>query len=1105
MVAMLATFCASGPASGQQATPFQQRVHLAIDAGLGWLERQQNENGNGWQFATGLALLAFLDKRTAPGARSPRRDWGDIFFDEREMIRRAMALCVTRDMVGDFGTYQTSACIMAAARYLQAGGDPDVGAALPVDLALDRAVGRLRAAGPDGAWGYAGPGNDMSNSQFAIAALSAADAEMPLRDPILRYLDTCQSPDGGGQYSCRGGGGYYSGAMSAAVLWSYRLMGVGLDDPRVQSALGWARLNYRVTPHLGRAGAHYYYLWSAAKAYAASEGDAPQGGWSARDLGGIRDPIADGYPEESRGWGYDFDHWLVTTQDDDGGWCAEVGRDCYSRTSASAFAILVLERSFGAACVEDLDEDDACDLQDNCPGLANPDQADADGDGVGDACDACPDAPNPDQADQDGDGVADACDNCAATANPEQADADDDGEGDACEDCLPEGEGDPCDGRDNDCDQVVDEDPIEAGCETELAGQCVRGALLCMQGAASCVPVDAGARDLCDGVDDDCDGRIDEDYVNGADCDTGGEGRCGQGSLRCVDGAEQCVSTAEPSPEVCDGVDQDCDQRIDEDSGGDPCGDPDDPCSVGVLVCMDLRLVCEPRAEGSDEVCDALDNDCDGEVDEGLEDGAVCDSGRRGICRDGVERCVRGVVECVSLTEPDEIDKCDNLDNDCDGVVDEIPSEGNECIAGVGVCEAGVSTCEAGNSFCEPITAASAERCDGLDNDCDGETDEGQPGGGMGCATGFGGACELGTTSCEFGLLLCVAEPSDAVEICNRMDEDCDGLVDEGVRNACGGCGATPAETCDGIDEDCDGLLDEGATCPVGRTCRFGLCRVPCDDGECIEGQVCRDGVCTTACAGVDCPLGDVCRGGVCEDACARVECRRDETCVNGECVADSCELGACPEPWICVNGACVVPGCAEVECGDQLCRNGECVGSCGGVQCPIGARCVDGQCLPDACADIGCNNNEWCVEGECVEDPCYLVECDDGQLCIEGECRVHPCRRATCPAGERCIVTEDRQAQCAPDWTADAGMLPPDAGAPAADAGLQDAAPPEAESDGGVGGSDTGPVAARDAGDEPAVDTESSSSGCASSGPSPLAPLGLLLLAGLRRRRSAG
>ena len=81
----------------------------------------------------------------------------------------------------------------------------------------------------------------------------------------------------------------------------------------------------------------------------------------------------------------------------------------------------------------DLDGDGVADTVDNCPSVANPEQADDDGDGGGNACDNCPTNANPAQTDTDGDGVGDVCDNCPNNANPDQADADGDGIGNACD------------------------------------------------------------------------------------------------------------------------------------------------------------------------------------------------------------------------------------------------------------------------------------------------------------------------------------------------------------------------------------------------------------------------------------------------------------------------------------------------------------------------------------------------------------------------------------------------------------------------------------------------------------------------------------------------
>ncbi|MBT8131278.1 MAG: thrombospondin type 3 repeat-containing protein [Gammaproteobacteria bacterium] len=83
--------------------------------------------------------------------------------------------------------------------------------------------------------------------------------------------------------------------------------------------------------------------------------------------------------------------------------------------------------------IPDTDDDGSSDDIDNCPLIANADQADTDADGFGDVCDNCPADANTDQADADGDGIGDVCDNCPADANADQVDVDGDDIGDACD------------------------------------------------------------------------------------------------------------------------------------------------------------------------------------------------------------------------------------------------------------------------------------------------------------------------------------------------------------------------------------------------------------------------------------------------------------------------------------------------------------------------------------------------------------------------------------------------------------------------------------------------------------------------------------------------
>jgi hypothetical protein len=110
----------------------------------------------------------------------------------------------------------------------------------------------------------------------------------------------------------------------------------------------------------------------------------------------------------------------------------------------------------------DTDGDGVYDYQDNCPTVANPDQADGDGDGVGDACDDCPAVANADQRDRDGDGVGDACDNCPGTPNPDQKDTDGNGVGDACDGGAPaDADGDGIPDASDDCPSVANPDQAD--------------------------------------------------------------------------------------------------------------------------------------------------------------------------------------------------------------------------------------------------------------------------------------------------------------------------------------------------------------------------------------------------------------------------------------------------------------------------------------------------------------------------------------------------------------------------------------------------------------------------------------------------------------------
>jgi len=133
---------------------------------------------------------------------------------------------------------------------------------------------------------------------------------------------------------------------------------------------------------------------------------------------------------------------------------------------------------------------------------------------------------------------------------------------------------------------------------------------------------------------------------------------------------------------------------------------------------------------------------------------------------------------------------CNGQDDDCNGFVDDSPIDvGGGCTTTqLGVCSEGSTKCQSGKLVCVALTAASAEKCNGLDDDCDGTIDNGNPGGGSTCSTGMSGPCATGTLVCSGGVPTCQAVVSPVPEVCtDNVDNDCNGVVDDG----CGGTGGT--------------------------------------------------------------------------------------------------------------------------------------------------------------------------------------------------------------------------------------------------------------------------------------------------------------------------
>ena len=355
------------------------------------------------------------------------------------------------------------------------------------------------------------------------------------------------------------------------------------------------------------------------------------------------------------------------------------------------------------------------------------------------------------------------------------------------------------------------------------------GAELC-DGAdcPTCVTPDKCLVVKLEGSSSTCDARCGS-VIEIIECKSG-DGCCARGckSPEDADCSKSCGDGIVDAPELCEPTSKDkpCPTAC---ADNDPCtkdlmtGTPEQ-CNV---VCSHMAITSYARGDGC---CPrganiGNDDDCDSACGDGVvSDGETCDPKSSSMpcpssCDDGNE-CTRDALI-------GDVDKCSatcmnaaiglGVQNACRGCNKLDHPPGTPCSVGSGACAGrGTYECQGRDATvcnAEPIVVS--ESCDGADNDCDGKTDEGVKNACGGCGNVPVEICDRADNDCdgktdEGVKNACGSCGNVPAETCDGQDNDCDGKSDEGVRNACGGCGNVPAETCDGQDNDCDGKTDEG-------------------------------------------------------------------------------------------------------------------------------------------------------------------------------------------------------------------------------------------------------------------------------------------------------
>jgi hypothetical protein len=312
--------------------------------------------------------------------------------------------------------------------------------------------------------------------------------------------------------------------------------------------------------------------------------------------------------------------------------------------------------------------------------------------------------------------------------------------------------------------------------------------------------------------------------------------------------------------------------------------------------------------------------------------------------------------------------------------------------------------------------------------------------------TNLTGKCS-GFRQCSTGGLSACGAPVPKAEECNGIDDDCNGKTDDftdsstcDIKNEFGTCkgkvkdcvdgkavcdGPEPKpEACNGVDDNCNGQTDEGL-CEDGDPCTKGVCNtdgscqqvsingLACDDGtECTKQSKCLGGKCIGGDA-LNCDDNDPCTADSCDPFTGCVHSpSSDAVCTDdgNACTQDLCQSGKCVHPQVNDGSACADDG---IACTADLCQNSQCKHNpADGIGCvDDGNPCTNDVCKAGACTHP--NGTGACEDGNVctVNDICSVGTCKPGPKngCDDG----NPCTKDSCVPDQGCLHTPNDFAAC--------------------------------------------------------------------------------------------